>query len=79
MLFASNYQLHTDKPMREQPSIYKDITIGDDVWLGSNVVVIAGVTIGDGCVVAAGSVVTKDIPAYAIAGGVPAKVLKKRE
>lgn len=79
MLFASNYQLDPGKPMCEQPSISKDITIGNDVWLGSNVVVTAGVTIGDGCVIAAGSVVTKDIPPYTIAGGIPAKPLKKRE
>ena len=79
MLFASNYQLAPDKPIRKQPSVYKDIVIGNDVWLGSNVVVTAGVTIGDGSVIAAGSVVTKDIPPYTIAGGIPAKPLKKRE
>ncbi|MCA9741943.1 MAG: hypothetical protein H6695_10445 [Deferribacteres bacterium] len=79
MLFASNYQLDPATPMRLQPSNYKDIMIGNDVWLGSNVVVTSGVTIGDGCVIAAGSVVTKDIPPYTIAGGIPAKPLKKRE
>lgn len=79
MLFASNYQLESDRPIRDQSSIYKDIIIGHDVWLGANVVVTAGVTIGDGCVIAAGAVVTKDIPPYTIAGGVPAKPLKKRE
>ena len=77
--FASNYQLDPSKPMRTQPSVYRDITIGNDVWLGSNVVVTAGAKIGDGCVIAAGSVVTKEIPPYTIAGGIPAKPLKKRE
>jgi acetyltransferase-like isoleucine patch superfamily enzyme len=79
MLYASNYQLAPDRPMRTQPRNYGDIVIGNDVWLGSNVVVTAGVTIGDGAVIAAGSVVTKDIPPYTIAGGIPAKPLKKRE
>jgi len=52
--------------------------IGNDVWLGRNSLVLSGVTIGDGAVVAAGAVVTSDIPAYAIAGGVPAKVIRYR-
>jgi acetyltransferase-like isoleucine patch superfamily enzyme len=50
--------------------------IGDDVWLGANVVVTSGVTIGERCVVGANSVVTQDIPAFSIAAGVPAKVLR---
>jgi acetyltransferase-like isoleucine patch superfamily enzyme len=54
------------------------IVIGNDVWLGRNSLVLSGVTIGDGAVVAAGAVVTADIPAYAIAGGVPAKVIRYR-
>jgi acetyltransferase-like isoleucine patch superfamily enzyme len=54
------------------------IVIGNDVWLGRNSLVLSGVTIGDGAVVAAGAVVTADIPPYAIAGGVPAKVIRYR-
>jgi acetyltransferase-like isoleucine patch superfamily enzyme len=52
--------------------------IGNDVWIGANAVILRGVTIGDGAVVAAGAVVNKDVPAYAIVGGVPAKVIKYR-
>lgn len=55
-----------------------DIIIEDEVWIGANVTVLKGVTIGRGSVIAAGAVVVKSIPPYTIAGGVPAKVLKKR-
>jgi acetyltransferase-like isoleucine patch superfamily enzyme len=51
------------------------ISIGNDVWIGTQVVVVAGVTIGNGAVVGAGSVVTKDVPPYAIVAGTPAKVI----
>lgn len=54
------------------------ITIEDDVWCGANVTILKGVTIGRGSIIAAGAVVTKDIPPYSIAGGIPAKVLKLR-
>lgn len=53
-------------------------TIGNDVWLGANVVVLRGVTIGDGAIVAANAVVTKDVPPYTICGGIPAKVIRPR-
>lgn len=55
-----------------------DIVVSDDAWIGYGSTVMSGVTIGQGAVVAAGSVVTKDVPPYAIVGGVPAKVIKYR-
>ena len=55
----------------DQPKVEQDIVIGDDVWLGANTVVLAGVTIGDGAIIAAGAVVTKDVPAGSIVGGCP--------
>ena len=55
----------------------KPIKVGNNVWFGGNVVVLSGVTIGDNCVIGAGSVVTKNIPDYSIAVGIPAKVIKK--
>jgi acetyltransferase-like isoleucine patch superfamily enzyme len=54
------------------------IHIGNDVWIGSGVTVLRGVSIGDGAILAAGCVVTRDVPAYAVMGGVPARVLKYR-
>lgn len=54
------------------------VEIGNDVWIGTNAVIMGGVKIGDGAIVAAGAVVTKDVPPYAIVGGVPAKVIKYR-
>ena len=57
---------------------YKRVYIGDDVWIGTNAIVLDGVTIGSHAIVAAGAVVTKDVPDYAIVGGVPARILKVR-
>lgn len=54
------------------------VVIEDDTWIGCNVTILKGVTIGRGAIVSAGSVVTKDVPQYAIVGGIPAKVLKYR-
>lgn len=53
-------------------------TIGNDVWIGSNAIILRGINIGDGAIVAAGAVVTRDVPPYAVVGGIPAKVLKYR-
>lgn len=55
-----------------------DILVDDDVWIGQNAIILSGVHIHQGAVVAAGAVVTKDVPPYAIVGGVPAKIIKYR-
>lgn len=61
------------------PKIYQaPITIGNDVWIGTRAMVKDGVNIGDGAIIAAGAIVTKDVPPYAIVGGVPAKIIKYR-
>jgi len=52
--------------------------VGNDVWIGANVVILDGVNIGDGAIIAAGAVVHKDVPSYAIMGGIPAKLIKYR-
>ena len=57
---------------------FDEINIGNDVWVGANCIIIDGVSIADGVIVAAGSVVTKDIPPYAIVGGIPAKIIRYR-
>lgn len=66
------------KLIRHCQDVLKPTKIGKDVWIGANTVILGGVKIGDGCVVGAGAVVTKDLPAYSIAVGVPAKVVSLR-
>jgi acetyltransferase-like isoleucine patch superfamily enzyme len=61
---------------REQPGVSRPIVLGRNVWLGVRVIVLKGVTIGDNAVIGAGSVVTHDIPANCVAGGVPARVIR---
>jgi acetyltransferase-like isoleucine patch superfamily enzyme len=61
----------------DQPYVGRPIRIGNDVWIGTHVVILGGVTIGDHAVVAAGAVVRADVEPYTVAGGVPARVLKK--
>jgi len=77
-LIDHDHGLSRSAPLRTQPTPTLPIRLERDVWLGVNVVVLKGVTIHEGAVVAAGAVVTKDIPAYEIWGGVPARKLGER-
>jgi maltose O-acetyltransferase len=80
MILAANH-VHDkiDVPMRVQGEYRRRVTIGDDVWLGARAIVLAGVSIGRGAVIAAGAVVTRDVPPYAVVGGNPARVLRYRD
>ena len=70
----------TDIPMNQQGfEAERPVTIGNDVWIGDRVTILPGVTIEDGCIIGAGAVVTRDIPAYSIAAGIPARVIKQRK
>lgn len=67
---------HEQAPERRSITTPGPIVIGENVWIGSNAVVVPGVTIGDGAIVAAGAVVTKDVPPNTVVGGVPARIIK---
>ncbi|KAJ5316149.1 hypothetical protein N7476_006456 [Penicillium atrosanguineum] len=79
-LFAGTHPL--DPALRngtEGPEMGKPITIGEDCWIGGNVIVLPGVTIGKGVTIGAGSVVTKDVPSFHVAAGNPARIIRKIE
>ncbi|SEF83087.1 transferase hexapeptide (six repeat-containing protein) [Nonomuraea solani] len=77
-LLGFNHGTEPDRPVFRQPITSKGIRIGDDVWIGSNVVVLDGVTIGDHAIVGAGAVVTKDVAAWAMVAGNPARPIRDR-
>lgn len=79
MFFTSNHGTLRDELISKQPSVFKEIIIEDDVWIGSRAIILPGVRIKKGAVVGAGAIVTKDVPEYAIVGGSPAKIIKYRE
>lgn len=79
-IYANNHNFSDlSTPIRDQGLTRQGIIIGEDCWLGAGVKVVDGVTIGNGCVIGAGAVVTKDIPDYSVAVGVPAHVVSKRK
>lgn len=67
------------KLKKKRMTVRKGKIVGNDVWIGANASILAGVHVGDGAVIAAGAVVTKDIPPNAVVGGVPARIIKYRE
>lgn len=75
-IYTAGHPLHPDS----RNSMYEygiEVNIGNNVWIGGNTVILPGVSIGDCCVIGAGSVVTKDIPAWSVAAGNPAKIIRK--
>ena len=79
-IICSNHNMKRDHPIKQQgwSKLNNFITIGDDVWIGAGSIILPGTKIGKGAVIGAGSIVTKNIPDYAIAIGNPARVLKYR-
>lgn len=78
-IYSRNHKFgRLDIPIQYQGKNYYETNIGNDVWIGANTIITAGCKIGNHSIIAAGSVVTKDVPEYAIVGGVPAKILKFR-
>ena len=77
-IYAFDHGLGPDRDIKDQPVRSRGIHIGRDVWIGANAGITDGVSIGDHAVVAMGAVVTRDVPAWAIVGGVPAQVIGDR-
>ena len=80
VLRSSNHSFENlEKSINKQGMNHGEIIIKDDVWIGSNCVILQNCTIGKGSIIAAGAVVTKDIESYSVVGGVPARLIKKRK
>lgn len=78
-IVSSNHTIPTKHELiRQHPDLNLPVTIGNDVWIGANCSILGGVNIGNGAVIGAGSVVTKDIPEYAVVIGNPAKIIRYR-
>lgn len=79
LIINNNHSFTKGQLIRKQPEVKKAVNIGNDVWIGAKSIILPGVTIGDGAVIAAGSVVNKDVKAYSVIGGVPARFIKNRQ
>ena len=71
--------VETERPIRDQGIYKRDVTIGHNVWIGYGACLLRGVTVGDNSVIGTSSVVTADVPANAVGGGIPAKLLRMRK
>lgn len=77
LFYSSKYSKYNSIHKTEYEE-YLPVSIGNDVWIGENSIILSGLKIGNGSIIAAGAIVTKDVPDYAIVGGVPAKVIRMR-
>jgi maltose O-acetyltransferase len=78
-MVTTSHSMDIENDMMYQAIVAKPITIENNVWIGFDVVIMSGITIGTGSVIGASSVVTKNIPAYSVAVGIPSKIIKKRK
>jgi acetyltransferase-like isoleucine patch superfamily enzyme len=78
LLSSTHEYKSTLQTIRSQGITGKPTRIGNDVWIGTGAVILGGISIGEGSIVGAGAIVTRDVPAYTIVGGVPAKKISKR-
>ncbi|MFC8796636.1 acyltransferase [Promicromonospora sp. NPDC057138] len=77
-ILGFNHRMSVDLPIHQQGTWSKGITLGDDVWIGSNATILDGVTVGDHVIIGASAVVTKDVPDWAVVAGNPARVIRDR-
>lgn len=73
-----NHSILREQRIRDQQAEIREVHIGEDVWIGAGAKILCGVTVGDGAVIGANAVIVKDVPSYAVVGGVPAKVIRYR-
>ena len=78
LLTSTHNYSSKETPIAKQGMYSKPVKIGKDCWIGARVMVLPGIEIGDGCIIGANSVVTKNIPSYCVAAGVPARVIRER-
>jgi acetyltransferase-like isoleucine patch superfamily enzyme len=71
--------VEVDRPIRQQGIYKRDVDVGANVWIGYGACILRGVRIGDNAIIGTNSVVTRDVPANAVVGGVPARILRMRE
>jgi chloramphenicol O-acetyltransferase type B len=79
MIITQNHNYEGEAIPYDGSYVFKDVTIGDNVWIGHRVIILGGATIGEGAIIQAGSVVVGDIPKYAIAGGHPCRAFGQRD
>jgi acetyltransferase-like isoleucine patch superfamily enzyme len=71
--------VETERPIRSQGIYKRDVEVGNNVWIGYGACILRGVSVGDNSVIGTNAVVTKDVPANAVVGGIPARIIRMRE
>lgn len=77
-MYTPGRYIDSISPLEKKSHLDRDVIIEQDVWCGANVTILKGVIVGESAIIAAGAVVTKDVPPYSIVGGIPARVIRKK-